>query len=284
MGDKVVIDEQVFTDIADAIRDRNGETTTYKPGEMAAAIATVGYSLEDVCNNVFTGDIVFTGTKLIGGLFYKNNNITSFTGNNVINAMGDITGIGAAPNTFLGCTNLISVSMPSLKDLYHTDGIFKDCTKLKTVNMDWMNMTRLGTGIFQNCSSLEKTTFVLPKIASPVYGLFITNNANLLTFDIGGKASGVSNFMANAFSGCSSLNTIIIRDSNIRPLGNISAFTNTPFASGNAGGTLYVPSALISTYQSATNWSTILGYENNNIVAIESSQYATKYADGTAIE
>lgn len=38
MGNQVVIDEQVFTDIADAIRDRNGETATYKPREMAAAV------------------------------------------------------------------------------------------------------------------------------------------------------------------------------------------------------------------------------------------------------
>lgn len=38
MGDIVTIDEQVFTDIADAIRDRNGETATYKPREMAAAV------------------------------------------------------------------------------------------------------------------------------------------------------------------------------------------------------------------------------------------------------
>lgn len=34
----VYIDDQVFTDIADAIRDRNGETTTYKPREMDDAI------------------------------------------------------------------------------------------------------------------------------------------------------------------------------------------------------------------------------------------------------
>ena len=38
MGNTVTIDEQVFTDIADAIRDRNGETATYKPREMAAAV------------------------------------------------------------------------------------------------------------------------------------------------------------------------------------------------------------------------------------------------------
>lgn len=41
MGDKVVIDEQVFTDIADAIRDKNGTEETYKPREMAAAISDI---------------------------------------------------------------------------------------------------------------------------------------------------------------------------------------------------------------------------------------------------
>lgn len=33
-----VIGESVFSDIADAIRGRNGLETTYKPGEMAQAI------------------------------------------------------------------------------------------------------------------------------------------------------------------------------------------------------------------------------------------------------
>ena len=67
------------------------------------------------------------------------------------------------------------------------------------------------------------------------------------------------------------------------PLVNINAFTNTPFASGKAGGTLYVPSALVSEYQAATNWSTILGYSTNSIAAIEGSEYENAYADGTSI-
>lgn len=56
---------------------------------------------------------------------------------------------------------------------------------------------------------------------------------------------------------------------------------STQFASNGTGGTLYVPQALISSYQSATNWSTILGYANNSIQAIEGSQYENYYADGT---
>lgn len=37
----VTIDDSCFTDIANAIRGKNGETTTYKPNEMAAAISAL---------------------------------------------------------------------------------------------------------------------------------------------------------------------------------------------------------------------------------------------------
>ena len=37
----VTIDDSYFTNIANAIRGKNGETTTYKPNEMAAAISAI---------------------------------------------------------------------------------------------------------------------------------------------------------------------------------------------------------------------------------------------------
>ena len=93
-----------------------------------------------------------------------------------------------------------------------------------------------------------------------------------------------ANITGTLFQNCSKFNTLIIRKtSSIATLANISVFSNTPFASGKSGGTLYVPSALISSYQAATNWSTILGYTNNNILPIEGSIYETQYADGTPI-
>jgi hypothetical protein len=88
------------------------------------------------------------------------------------------------------------------------------------------------------------------------------------------------------FSNDSKLTTLILRKSTVAACNNINGFANTPFASGKAGGTLYVPQDLISSYQSATNWSTILGYgngEQNQILPIEGSIYETQYADGTPI-
>ena len=87
------------------------------------------------------------------------------------------------------------------------------------------------------------------------------------------------------------MDVLVIRSDTITTLNNISAFNNTPFASGKSGGTLYVPADLISSYQSATNWSTILGYANNSIKSIESTHtdpsapidLTLYYADGTPI-
>lgn len=137
---------------------------------------------------------------------------------------------------------------------------------------------------FQGCTRLQYFVGVKTNYVS-TYGL--AECTELLAVDLGG---GISDFedsglpYTNAFNGSGKLKTLIIRNSSIvTQLNSINNFTNTPFASGKSGGTLYVPSALISSYQSATNWSTILEYENNQILPIEGSIYETQYADGTPI-
>lgn len=94
-----------------------------------------------------------------------------------------------------------------------------------------------------------------------------------------------ANITVSLFQNCSKLNVLVIRKTgSIATLANINAFNGTPFASAGTGGTLFVPSALVSQYTQATNWSTILGYANSQILPIEGSIYETQYADGTPIE
>lgn len=87
------------------------------------------------------------------------------------------------------------------------------------------------------------------------------------------KSNTLQSMQASAFAYCSSLSTIVLGHNGVVALANANAIGNTPFKSGGTGGTLYVPQALISSYQSATNWSTYLGYENNQILPIEGSVY-----------
>ena len=123
---------------------------------------------------------------------------------------------------------------------------------------------------------------VLPKVADTAMN-GCNGCTSLKAFDIL-LAAGSNKIQQQFWYGCSNFDTLIIRaTSGVAELSNINAFKNTPFASGKAGGTLYVPSALVSAYQAATNWSTILGYSTNSIAAIEGSIYETQYADGTPI-
>lgn len=152
-----------------------------------------------------------------------------------------------------------------------------NCTGLASVYMPLLNS--VGGNAFNGCIV---STFAFPSLARFTSGSSFCNNTHLTTFDMGGSGTGQLG-SSNTFNNDSALTTVIIRNSSVCTLSNINVFNNTPFASGKAGGTLYVPQSLISSYQSATNWSTILGYANNSIQAIEGSQYENYYADGTPI-
>lgn len=64
----------------------------------------------------------------------------------------------------------------------------------------------------------------------------------------------VTSVSADAFNGCGNLDALILRSDTMCTLINKNALTNTPIANGT--GYIYVPSALLDSYKTATNWST----------------------------
>ena len=140
-------------------------------------------------------------------------------------------------------------------------------------------ITTLGNMAFTGNSShqmqIAHVSFPNMAVTSLGYAFGSTTSANacrlLEDADIGNTAA----IAANAFVNCNKLQTLILRKSDaICTLANVSAFTNTPMRGYNGlSGTIYVPSALISTYQTATNWSTIYGEGYVTFTAIEGSQY-----------
>ena len=215
-----------------------------------------GYTVDEIAERtVPNGPITITlaDEKYIGRYAFIDTPITELTiENNVY--------FGA--QSFAYCKSLRKINVPKLQGIrssyYNSQSsVFRDCTALEGIVFPSFGNYTVESYNFQNCSSLAYADF-----------------KNLAR--IGGSES---------FRGCTSLTTIIIRKTNAAAgLLNINNLTGTPFASGGTGGTLYVPSALISSYEATTNWSTILGYENNQILPIEGSYYETHYADGTVIE
>lgn len=124
------------------------------------------------------------------------------------------------------------------------------------------------------------TILVLPAITT-IGNYTFADNTTITTYDIG--ASYTNSISAWLFSGSTSMNTLILRSTSLVSCADNRAFNQTCFWSGGSGGTIYVPSALLSSYPSASQWSAINGYGTVTWAAIEGSQYENYYADGTAI-
>lgn len=192
-------------------------------------------------------------------------NITTFKNINGSAGMGTV-------GLFAYCTQLQNFSAP--KATQTCDYLLYGCTALEALKLE--KLTDSGAELCNGCTNL--VTVVLPS-AKTLYRSAFYGCTKLKAVDF----LGGSQIHNTVFQNDSVFNTLIIRGGTVCPLSNINSFNNTPFASGGTGGTLYVPSALVSSYQAATNWSTILGYANNSIAAIEGSQYENYYADGTPI-
>lgn len=290
MSEYYIVPKASLDSVADAIRTK---------GETSAQL-TFPQGFVDAINDIETWD-----GELVALL---TNTLTSYS-NSTITSIREYSFSGATALTSIDLPNVSSLGSYAFQNTRITEAVFPLVTTLGWCTFTgnsalrraiFANLTSItGKQTFQNCTSLTEAYF--PKLTTLPDTTFQNTKVPIFVFPAYSGGMGVNAFLGNtaltacdfknctnvqngAFNGCTAFDTLIIRrTSGIATLANIGAFTNSPFASGNAGGTLYVPSALISSYQSATNWSTILGYENNSIVAIEGSIYETQYADGTPI-
>lgn len=177
------------------------------------------------------------------------------------------------------------------------DVTFTNATYITDHCMQYCGVTKLtakkATTFGPNaCASATRLVYVIAPVLKLLYASVFQSCTELLGADFGGSPSSSQGFYRqSAFSGASKLNALVLRGSAVWPLSNINNFANTCFASGKSGGILYVPASMISSYQSASNWSTILGYTNNQIKSIESTHtdpdapidLTLYYIDGTTI-
>jgi uncharacterized repeat protein (TIGR02543 family) len=157
-------------------------------------------------------------------------------------------------NTFFGCTNLISVTIPdSVTEI--GNHAFYDCTSLTSVNIP-DKVTKIGTYAFYDCISLTSVT--IPSsvtdfglnafldctsltsviIESNVIGKGAFHNCtNLTDITIG---NDVTNIMDNAFEGCTSLTGVTIPDS-VNSIGDFAFEGCTSLTSVTFEGTINIP-------------------------------------------
>lgn len=235
-----------LTAIADAIRGKTGKTEEMTLDQMVTEIA--GIQIGGGGDTTIWRNII---DRSISGEFSDS----------------ELTAVGSY--AFNACKNLTKVNLPKAKLVQSR--AFMDCTNLQEIYLpeyteDSAASALQGGYAFSGCTNLTKA--YVPKMANLRIYAF-RNCSSLQEIDLPSVAS-----MSTVFEGCTSLKTIVFRKSDaIVPLGNVGCFRSTPFAEGGTGGTVYVPQALIESYQTATNWSTLYAAGTCNFVAIEGSEY-----------
>lgn len=179
---------------------------------------------------------------------------------------------------FSKCITLSNLSLPSL--ITDKDSTFRNCKSLTKIYFPNSEMKNYAGNRFQGCTNL--VTAVLPK-ANILFNSCFQDDSSLVAVDFMGRAGDAQALNANTFTSCTALSTLIIRSTGVVPLRYMSAFDNTAFASNSTGGTAYVSSSLISSYETATNWSTLYEAGTISFLALDSSQYKNYYVDGEPV-
>ena len=126
---------------------------------------------------------------------------------------------------FYECSNFTSVNFPECTTIGNST--FAYCSSLTSVSFPVC--TSVGENAFLYCSSLTSVSF-------PKYTI------------IG----------SSAFRYCYRLSQVYLMNSSVCTLSNSNAFTSTPYTGykNHFAGTpyIYVPTSLVASYKSATNW------------------------------
>lgn len=264
-----------LTAVANAIRTKGGTSAqlAFPQGfvDAIAAIQTGGGEDHTVEDALLTRS--FSGT-------YENSRITSL-GGNALRGIRYLTSVSFPNVTTIGdyamqyAYELVACSFPKATSI----GSY-GFSESKVVTVSLPLVTQIKGNAFTACKQTKTLCFPILTTAT---GSSQFNDMWLLEkADMGNLA----NIVSNAFYGARVIQALILRKSDaICTLANSNAFNSSKFTGygGSYSGHIYVPSALLATYQTATNWATLYGNYNDLFAPIEGSIYETEYADGTPI-
>ena len=160
---------------------------------------------------------------------------------------------------FYQCTSLRYASFPNCS--YVSYSAFYLCNKMSYASFPVLSS--IPGGVFAGCSSLTSTYF--PEVT--IVGSSAFSGCMSLSTISFPKCSVISGY---AFAFCHRLRSLYLMSASLVSLQASTAFNSTPIAGlttyvSGAYGSIYVPSSLVSTYKSATNWT----YFSDRIVGVD---------------
>ena len=242
----VLVEETSLSNIASAIRGKNGSTAVYKPGEMAAAITNLPTGGSSGGENDFltrsgSGEYVNDRIeKLGGGAFYQTNystitlsNVKVMDGASIIRFNNNLTTLNLPALTTITCTyiepsvsnetwgsqisnnaSLTALDLPNLTTITDSVGAcFAGNPNLVSVNLPSLTTANLFQQ-FQNCSSLKTVDlFSLQSSTKESSGCWTFQNCSSLQSvnlpnltQWGSSQDGLG--LYQTFSNCTNLQTV----------------------------------------------------------------------------
>ena len=305
---------QTFTDIANAIREKTGNTGLLYPSEMAQNILDIPQGGgEDNLPAFIDGTANFADYASSIRNASAIRPYTFMSDTTVVNAnFPKVEKIGEG--AFTNCNNLTTVSFPmctnvgpsafsycpKLRDAYFpkatgfSGNTFNYCINLTSIEAPLLES--VGAYAFNNCSKLSEANFPLLKAIGNLYdynafastaiksayfplaswvGAYAFENCKSLTTV---NLANVMQFGNAVFSGCTSLETVTLGaysySSIVSPSNLFKGCTNLK--------SIYVPSGALNYYQTSSWWS----YWSDKIVPYDESDeliYPYEYANNTTI-
>lgn len=182
----VVVLDDTLTNIANAIRGKNGSSNKYKPGQMAYAIDNIPagglgiprevsngvYQIPEVTSFSLPSNATDVGKYALAYAFYSCPSLTSVD----LSSLTSVSGEDAFYEAFYKCTALTSVDLSSLTTLSGRGALesaFDACTALTSV--DFSSLTTVSGynslyAAFSRCSSLTSLSFPALTVAGLQYG------------------------------------------------------------------------------------------------------------------
>ena len=205
----------------------------------------------------------------------KNIRPFAFAYNNTLKSVNLPNATDVSHDVFLNCNNLENVKTPKISVI--RGNTFYRCYKLKSIDISNATQINGGNSPFGYCFSLNNIDFsnvssignyeifkdtgigtlVLPNVTS--IGTSAGGGTRTSTIDLSKNITIGGSRFSNAYS----LVHLILRSDTLCSLSATSAFTNTPIANGL--GWIYIPSGLVESYKTASNWSTYA----NQIVSLD---------------
>lgn len=230
-----------------------------------------GWTTEGIASNTEPSGNIEVDLTAIADYAFANKPITSIIAPNCVS-------LGSQPFRATGIKQILPTDFPSLTTFSSFGYSFGEMYQLEKIHL-LINTSNTLERLYvcRNDNNLKVARFPLntQSIGQYCFG----SNYALKIADLGNAPSMVN----YAFNNARLCEIIIIRSNSVCTIPNTTLFANSPFTGyGGRTGKAYVPSSLISAYESASNWSTLVGNGTCQFIALEGSPYESINFDDSA--